>query len=854
MTRSTGISGFFKKALSIFLLLCLLLTAVTFSSAAEKPVPKRVLVMYSYHEGLPWERIIDDSLRETLASKSTGPIELHVEHTDRVSYPDDEYLLKLVDLYRQKYSDPKMELVIGIDDEATDILLKHGEELFPGVPLVFVTGERKDLQRDFLKPNMTSLLWGLDLEGTVKLIQKILPETRHLFFISGSSLSDQALDRVVRGVFGGHTDRLDINYLSETTIEDLFQRVAQLPENSAIIYLAVSRDADGKSFVPREIMSVISEKANAPMFGIVGTYLGHGIVGGSLLSPEVQGKRCGEIGLSILRGESPADILQEKTLNVLMFDWRQLERWGISEDNLPPGSVVRYRIPSLWEEHKRRIIGITVLIIAQALLIFFLLVQGARRKRAEQSMIAAESNFRTVADFAYDWILLINLDGTLRYASPSCERITGYRAQEFISNPSLLREITIPEDRDIWKRHQHDSRSEQKPREIQFRIQRRDGEMRWIEHVCQPVKSSQGEAIGFRASNRDITVRKKREQDLRDAFSEIEQLKEQLEAESVYLQDEIKLEYNFEGIIGQSNALNYVFLKIDQIASTDSTVLMLGETGTGKELVARAIHAASPRNNRPLVKVNCAVLPRDLIESKLFGHEKGAFTGAHARQTGRFEVANGSTLFLDEIGELPLDLQAKLLRVLQDGEFERLGSSHTIKADVRIIAATNRNPDEEIRKGRFREDLYYRLNIFPITVPPLRKRTEDIPLLVDEFVKRSGKKMGKQIKTIPQSVMKTLQNYPWPGNIRELENVIERAVINTRGSKLQLADKIDIGRDEKMPAARRGTLSQIERDYIVQVLEETDWKVSGKNGAAEILGINPNTLRGRMRKLEIQKT
>jgi len=366
--------GITKKVFSVFLLLYLLLTPVSFSLAAEKPVPKRVLVMYSYHDGLPWERIIDDSLRETLASKSTGPIELHVEHTDRVRYTDDEYLLKLVDLYRQKYSDPKMELIIGIDDEATDILLKYGEELFPGVPLVFVTGERKDLQRDFLKPNMTSLLWGLDLEGTVELIQKILPETRHLFFISGSSLSDQALDRVARGVFGGHTDRLDINYISEATIEDLLQRVAQLSENSAIIYLAVSRDAEGKSFVPREIMSVISEKANAPMFGIVGTYLGHGIVGGSLLSPEMQGKRCAEIGLSILRGESPVDISPEKTLNVLMFDWRQLKRWGISEDNLPHGSIVRYRVPSLWEEHKRRIIGITVLIIAQALLIFFLLV------------------------------------------------------------------------------------------------------------------------------------------------------------------------------------------------------------------------------------------------------------------------------------------------------------------------------------------------------------------------------------------------------------------------------------------------------------------------------------------------
>lgn len=853
MTRSTGLSGFFKKSVSIFLLLYLLFTPVTFSLAAEKPVPKHVFVMYSYHEGLPWEKIIDDSLRETFASKSTSPIELHVEHADRVRYPDDEHLLKLVDLYRHKYSHPKMDVVIGIDDEATDILLKYGEELFPGVPIVFVTAEQKTLQRDSLKPNMTSLLWGADIQGTVDLICKMLPKTRQIFIISGSSLGDRAAQKTARVALRGYTKRLEINYLAEITQKALMDKVEQLPERSVLLYLVFSRDSEGRSFVPREIMSSISQKTNVPMFGILDTYLGFGIVGGSLLSAEVQGRRCAEISLRLLHGEPPVDVVPERTHNILMFDWHQLKRWGISEDNLPPGSIVRYRVPSLWEEHKRRIIGITVLIIAQALFIFFLLVQRARRKRAEKSLIEAESNYRTVADFTYDWEYWINFDGTLRYVSPSCERITGYRAQEFINNPSLLKKITIPEDRDTWKRHQHDSSSEQKPREIQFRIHRQDGEICWIEHVCQPVKSSQGEAIGFRASNRDITVRKKREQDLRDAFSEIEQLKEQLEAESVYLQDEIKLEYNFEGIIGQSNALNYVFLKIDQIASTDSTVLILGETGTGKELVARAIHAAGPRNNRPLVKVNCAVLPRDLIESELFGHEKGAFTGAHARQIGRFEVANGSTLFLDEIGELPQDLQAKLLRVLQDGEFERLGSSRTIKADVRIIAATNRNPDEEIRKGRFREDLYYRLNVFPITVPPLRKRTEDIPLLVDEFVKRSGKKLGKQIKTIPQGVMKALQNYPWPGNIRELENVIERAVINTRGSKLRLADKIDTGRDEKMPAALRGTLSQIERDYIVQVLEETDWKVSGKNGAAEILDINPNTLRGRMRKLGIQK-
>ena len=281
-----------------------------------------------------------------------------------------------------------------------------------------------------------------------------------------------------------------------------------------------------------------------------------------------------------------------------------------------------------------------------------------------------------------------------------------------------------------------------------------------------------------------------RKQIAEKAFVEIKTLKDQLEAERAYLQDEIKLENNHENIIGQSEALKQVLYKIDQIAGSNTTVLILGETGTGKELVARALHDRSLRKHRALIKVNCAALPGNLIESELFGHEKGAFTGSHARHLGRFEVADGATLFLDEIGELPLDLQAKLLRVIQDGEFERLGSSHTIRVDTRIIAATNRNLEAEVGNGNFREDLWYRLNVFPITMPPLRDRLEDIPLLVDFYVKKIAKRMGKTIEIIPASVMNALQDYHWPGNVRELENVLERAVINSSGSKLRLVDEL----------------------------------------------------------------
>jgi len=335
------------------------------------------------------------------------------------------------------------------------------------------------------------------------------------------------------------------------------------------------------------------------------------------------------------------------------------------------------------------------------------------------------------------------------------------------------------------------------------------------------------------------------------ALYEIKKLKEQLEAERAYLQEEIKLEYNHENIIGQSNAINYVFYKIEQIAGTDTNVLVLGETGTGKELVARAIHGLSQRKDRALVKMNCATLPSNLIESELFGHEKGAFTGAHSRRLGRFEVANGATLFLDEIGELPLALQPKLLRVIEHGEFERLGSSHTIKVDVRIIAATNRNMEEEVHKGRFREDLWYRLNIFPITMPPLRDHMEDMPLLVDFYVKKISKRLGKTVESIPTFVMNALQNYHWPGNIRELENVLERAVINSSGPKLRLVDELKKPHKNLIRSER--TLEHVEREYIIQVLEQTHWKISGKKSASEILGLDRSTLRARMTKLNIRK-
>jgi PAS domain S-box-containing protein len=339
--------------------------------------------------------------------------------------------------------------------------------------------------------------------------------------------------------------------------------------------------------------------------------------------------------------------------------------------------------------------------------------------------------------------------------------------------------------------------------------------------------------------------------ELQEAYAEIEQLQIQLQAESAYLQEEIKLEHNFENIIGQSDTLKYVLHRVEMVASQDSTVILLGETGTGKELIVRALHQLSSRNKRPLVKVNCAALPAELIESELFGREKGAFTGATTTQVGRFELANKSTLFLDEIGELPFELQAKLLRVLESGEFERLGSPRMLHSDARIITATNRDLEEEVRNKRFREDLWYRLKTFPITVPPLRDRIKDIPLLVDHFVQLFSRKMGKKAASlkITKSSMQALQSYSWPGNVRELEHVVESALITCQKNKLHF----DLPKTAVAATSKQKTFEEMEREYILDVLKATNWKIKGKDSASAILGLPPSTLRHRIKKLGLKK-
>ncbi|MFO0698716.1 MAG: sigma 54-interacting transcriptional regulator [Nitrospira sp.] len=335
-------------------------------------------------------------------------------------------------------------------------------------------------------------------------------------------------------------------------------------------------------------------------------------------------------------------------------------------------------------------------------------------------------------------------------------------------------------------------------------------------------------------------------------FTEVEQLTNRLQAENVYLREEIKLEHHFDEIIGESQAMKAVLRKVEQVAPTDSTVLLLGETGTGKELIARALHDLSPRRARSLVRVNCGAIPANLVESELFGHEKGSFTGALVKRIGRFELADGGTIFLDEIGELPLDAQVKLLRVLQEREFERIGSGRSTKVNIRVIAATNRDLPAAVKAGSFRSDLLYRLNVFPIDLPPLRNRPSDIPRFVRAFADRFSKKFGKRLDQIPQATMDRLTRYAWPGNVRELENVIERAAILSRGPVLQV-DEVLFQSDRAIVPDTSSTLEEVERAHIFRILQEVDWVVEGKQGASTRLGLHPNTLRSRMQKLGIKK-
>ena len=476
--------------------------------------------------------------------------------------------------------------------------------------------------------------------------------------------------------------------------------------------------------------------------------------------------------------------------------------------------------------------------------------------RREAALNASEARNRAILNAIPDLMFLMSRDGTyLDYHATHSDllilppdQFLGKKMQEVLP-PEVAMRLTKPFERAL---------ESDQPVVVEYEVELPAGRRVFEASMV----SCEGDKV--LSMVRDITERKLAEESLKNALAEVELLKDRLHEENVYLQEEIRVASNFGEIVGASNALRKVLSQAEQVAPADTTVLILGETGTGKELLAHAIHSRSPRSKRTLVKVNCATLPAPLIESELFGHVKGAFTGAANQRLGRFQIADGGTIFLDEVGEMPLDLQAKLLRVLEEGEFEPVGSSQTRKVNVRIIAATNRDLAAAVRKGNFRADLYYRLSIYPITLPPLRERSEDIPMLVTHLIKHFSAKLGKHIDTIPQKTMTALKEYSWPGNVRELRNVLERAAIVTSGSQLRLADPLDAvvpkgKREEETGEAQltldgeHETLEQSKFNLILRTLKKVHWRVEGVGGAADLLKVNPNTLRTHMKKLGITK-
>lgn len=477
-------------------------------------------------------------------------------------------------------------------------------------------------------------------------------------------------------------------------------------------------------------------------------------------------------------------------------------------------------------------------------------------KRIEQDLASLKQHAESILNAAGEGIYGINLNGEATFVNPAAERMTGWRADETIGQKIHFQHHHSYEDGSPYPIEKcpiyaaiHDGEVHHVEEEVFWR---KDGSCFPVEYTSTPIYEN-NKLAGAVAVFKDISERKKSQNELLDAFAQVQQLKEQLQEQNSYLRQEIREESNFGHIVGTSKPIRNMLQQIEQVANTDVSVLILGESGTGKELIARAIHENSSRKHLPLVKINCGAISAGLVESELFGHTKGAFTGAHERRKGRFELANGGTLFLDEIGELPIETQVKLLRVLQEQEFEPVGSEKTYKIDVRIVAATNRNLLKHVRDGAFREDLYYRLNVFPIDVPPLRARIEDVPLLARYFIERSAKKFGKALKGFDEESLHALQTYRWPGNIRELQNVIERAAILANTNMVSVKDLLPANSPQSSSTLAPSllTLQDVERAHIQRVLVQTNRMIAGPNGAAKILGLHPNTLRSRMIKLGI---
>ena len=887
------------------------------SFASQSGEMKRILILYSFRYGLSANAMMDGNkvtsraIQTTMEEGTAHKIAFHSERLDVSALPENHYFEELRDAYRKKYSDQPIDLIIAMRYRALKFLINHGEELWPNTPFLFggvEEGRRKQLKQ--LRPNITGIFGNARFGDMLDTIFKIHPDTRQVIVIIGASKTERFIETRIRQAFRKSVGRVDFTYLSDLGFDAILGRVADLPSNSTVLFLTLIQDGEGK-LVPENALPLISRVSNAPVYGLFDLYVGYGIVGGSVYSIEDRGIRMGKVAVRILAGEKPRDIpIGTGQTHLNLYDWRQLKRWGIAEKDLPKGSIIRYRSLTFYSQYKWHIWGAVFLIVIEALLISILVFNRVRRRRAEQELQRAhheleekmteriqqlqfeelisrisfefinlshnqidnkiKTGFELIAkQLGIDRIALLQfsedksqLNLTHTYAIDSRQRAPIFPVSEKFTwfSESLRRGNTLrisridemPEEAVVEKQYAKEQGfksfltipmkvDEITIGAISYSIMA--SEKAWPDELVQRFK-----LVSEIFAN--ALDRKQKEQNLQNAFSEIERLKNQLQQENIYLREEIELKTRHDEIVGKSNAIKEALGQAEQVAKTESSVLILGETGTGKELLARAIHKMSTRKDRTMIMVNCAALPPTLIEGELFGREKGAYTGALTQEAGRFELADGSTIFLDEISELALELQSKLLRVLQDGEFERLGSAKTLSVDVRIVAATNRDLVQMVRDGKFREDLYYRLNVFPITMPPLRERLDDIPALVWSFVKEFETTMAKRIENISRKSMQALQRYPWPGNVRELRNVIEQAMIISRTKALNV----------RIPDFQESILSEdlkledVVRNQILTVLESTAWRVKGKNGAAELLGLKPTTLYSKMKSMGIKRS
>ncbi len=841
-----------------FLLLtaCLLLPG----QLATAQETKNVLVLYGNNAELPWIKIFDASLRSSVADGTRQRVDFYNEYFDVARFPGAGHHKAFIDLVRARYADRKIDVVVLGGATAFDFMMSQRRKLLPHAPFVFSFLPPDRVEATRLPQGVVGVPVDFSPMPTIELALRLHPETKRLVLVTGAGPWDRAWEKRLRQETLNLRDRVQLEFLSGLPTTQLLQRLSTLPKETVVFTPSYFNDGTGAAVIPRQVVEAMAAKSTAPVYVAYDTYVGTGAVGGVIPTFDAIGRQTGQIVAALLEGKSPATLQLPRVLEgEPLVDWRQVRRWGIDEKLLPAGTVVRFKLPSIWERDRWYIIGALTIIALQALLIVGLLLHRARRRQAEAALRESQEFMELSTSAGELGLWGRDLERGDLWANPRLRSLFGFGQNEMLRFGDMIGRIH-PDDRARVITEIERTQQAEASFEGEFRVVIPDGSERWVNAIGRSVGEPGRNTARRMGVVFDITERKRADQDLKSALVEIKGLKERLEEENLYLKEEISEVKGFDEIVGKSDALKYVLTRVEQVAKTDATVLLQGETGVGKELIASAIHEKSSRSNGPHITVNCATLPEALVESELFGHEKGAFTGAERQRKGRFELADGGTILLDEVGELPMGTQAKLLRVLQEGEFERVGGSSPIKVNARVIAATNRKLHDEVSAGRFRQDLYYRLNVYPITVPPLRQRREDIPLLVSHCARQIGERMGKSISEVPAQVMREFTEYNWPGNIRELQNVIERAVIISSDGVLRLPEPL--GHPTTAPASEAktsnesttvSTADEAERENILKALECTGWRINGPKGAAAILKLHPSTLRFRMKKLGLAK-